>query len=155
MTSDIGLLAKAIGDANRLRILHSLLQGPLCVCEIGDSLGLAQSTLSTHLQVLRQAGLVQDDRTGKWVSYRLSAGVGGVLGGLLGALPQQPGPNVVRRDSVRLVKRLQLRQQGCCVVGFGGLERHLKEVNAMSDTQKCDCGCCTCENCSCGCCCGR
>lgn len=155
MTSDIGLLAKAIGDANRLRILHSLLQGPLCVCEIGDSLALAQSTLSTHLQVLRQAGLVQDDRTGKWVVYSLGHGVKDTLTGLLSVLPTGHGPNLVRRDSVRLVKRLEMRQQGCCVVGFGGLQRHLKEVNAMSDTPKCDCGCCTCENCTCGCCGGK
>ncbi len=152
MTTDIGLLAKAIGDPNRLRILHGLLQGPLCVCEVGDSLMMAQSTLSSHLQVLRESGLVEDDRSGKWVVYRIAPGALEVLSPLLRALPEQEGRNLVRRDMLRLQHRLDLRQKGCCVVGFGGLDKHLKEVHAMSDKEACKCGCCTCDSCQCGCC---
>ena len=64
-------LAKAISDRSRLRILKMLEPGELCVCQITDTLGLAQSTVSKHLSQLRQANLVTDRKQGLWVYYRL------------------------------------------------------------------------------------
>ena len=55
---ELVLTAKALADATRVRILAALRGGELCVCELGDALGVTQSTLSTHLQVIREAGLV-------------------------------------------------------------------------------------------------
>jgi len=62
---------KAVGDNNRLRILKMLEVRPLCNCEVQEILGLAASTVSKHLGLLRDAGLVEDQRKGKWVIYRL------------------------------------------------------------------------------------
>lgn len=62
---------KALSDENRLRILKILEQRPLCVCEITAVLGLATSTISSHLAILRDAGFIQDHKEGKWVNYEL------------------------------------------------------------------------------------
>ena len=63
---------KAFSDTNRIRILKMLEVRPLCVCEITAVLGLAVSTVSKHLSVLREAGLIFDMKEGKWVNYYLN-----------------------------------------------------------------------------------
>ncbi|UCD58435.1 MAG: winged helix-turn-helix transcriptional regulator [Candidatus Hydrogenedentota bacterium] len=63
---------KALADRNRARILKMLEERELCVCQIIAVLGLKQSTVSKHLSVLKNAGLVQDRRDGTWVFYSLS-----------------------------------------------------------------------------------
>jgi ArsR family transcriptional regulator len=65
---------KALADPTRLRILNLLLARPGCVCEFQAVLDLPQSLLSRHLAYLRNAGLVQDDRQGMRVFYRLYTG---------------------------------------------------------------------------------
>src|SRR5947209_4229714 len=66
----------ALGDPVRLRILSLLAVAPsgeMCVCEFMAPLGKSQGTVSHHLKVLGDAGLVEGDRRGKWVWYRLVA----------------------------------------------------------------------------------
>jgi ArsR family transcriptional regulator len=65
---------KALADPTRLRILNLLLVRPGCVCELQAVLDLPQSLLSRHLAYLRNAGLVQDERQGMRVFYRLHTG---------------------------------------------------------------------------------
>ncbi len=64
---------KALSDSNRLRILKMLQSKPLCVCEITEILGLATSTVSKHLSILRDAGFLLEEKEGKWINYRLNA----------------------------------------------------------------------------------
>ncbi|MFH1852882.1 MAG: metalloregulator ArsR/SmtB family transcription factor [Candidatus Neomarinimicrobiota bacterium] len=64
-------LFKALSDTNRIRILKMLEVRPLCVCEITEILGLAPSTVSKHLSLLRDANLIADSKDGKWVNYHL------------------------------------------------------------------------------------
>jgi ArsR family transcriptional regulator, arsenate/arsenite/antimonite-responsive transcriptional repressor len=64
----------ALGDPVRLRILSMLAaapEGELCVCEFTGAIGKTQGTISHHLKVLGDAGLVHGDRRGKWVWYSL------------------------------------------------------------------------------------
>ena len=61
--------AAALADGNRVRILRAISGAELCVCELCDALGLTQSTLSTHLRVLRDAGLLTSRREASWVYY--------------------------------------------------------------------------------------
>lgn len=68
---DVVRLFKALGDENRLRIVKMLQERPLCVCELTDVLGVAQSCVSWHLRLLKDAGLVEDVRDGQWIIYRL------------------------------------------------------------------------------------
>lgn len=63
---------KALADPNRLRILKMLEIKPLCVCEIQAVLGLAASTVSKHLSILRDAGFILEQKDKKWVIYSLS-----------------------------------------------------------------------------------
>jgi len=63
---------KALSDPNRLRILMMLKHKPLCVCEIVEILALANSTVSKHLSILRNANLINDEKDGRWVNYRLA-----------------------------------------------------------------------------------
>jgi ArsR family transcriptional regulator len=65
-------IMKALSDPNRVRILKLLKDGELCVCEIQDLLGLAQSTVSSHMKQLEKAGLVLRRRQGTWILYRLA-----------------------------------------------------------------------------------
>jgi len=67
-------ILKALSEPIRLRIAVLLTRGELCVCDLIAVLHLPQSTVSRHMSRLRQAGLVQDRRNGKWVYYRLTVG---------------------------------------------------------------------------------
>jgi len=64
---------KALSDGSRLKILKMLELRELCVCEIQALLALSQSTVSKHLKILEDAGLVDRRRDGQWVLYRLAA----------------------------------------------------------------------------------
>ena len=68
---DLTRIFKALSDPARLRLLKMLEARPLCVCEITAVLGLATSTVSKHLSILRDAGLILDEKENKWVNYRL------------------------------------------------------------------------------------
>ena len=65
------MVAKALSDANRARILMFLRSGELCVCQIVELLNLAPSTVSKHLAVLHQAQLVDSRKDGRWNYYSL------------------------------------------------------------------------------------
>lgn len=66
-------ITKALSDGNRLRVAMTLRDcEELCVCQITELLGLATPTVSRHMSVLQQAGLVQSRKDGRWVYYRLS-----------------------------------------------------------------------------------
>ena len=65
-------LFHALSDETRLAVLDMLRDGEQCVCELQDALEAAQSRLSFHLKVLRDAGLVSDRKEGRWSYYRLN-----------------------------------------------------------------------------------
>ncbi len=64
-------ITKALSDTNRVRALIALRSGELCVCQIIELLGLAPSTVSKHMTVLKQAGLVKNRKEERWMYYRL------------------------------------------------------------------------------------
>src|SRR5437660_11186979 len=66
-------LFHALSDETRLGIIELLRGGERCVCELTDSLDAAQSRLSFHLRVLKDAGIVRDRKNGRWVHYELDA----------------------------------------------------------------------------------
>ena len=65
-------LFHALSDQTRLSILQRLRFGERCVCDLTDALDAAQSRLSFHLRVLKEAGLVTDRREGRWMYYTLN-----------------------------------------------------------------------------------
>jgi len=69
--SQAARLFHALSDETRLSALEMLRHGERCVCELQDELDAAQSRLSFHLKVLKEAGLVRDRREGRWSYYAL------------------------------------------------------------------------------------
>jgi len=65
-------ITRALADATRVRTLLALRGGELCVCQITELFGLAPSTVSRHLSILQQAGLVTSRKDGRWIYYRLA-----------------------------------------------------------------------------------
>ena len=67
----IAQLCHALSDETRLQLLNLLTEGEQCVCDLTDALKSSQSRLSFHLKTLKEAGLLQDRREGRWVYYSL------------------------------------------------------------------------------------
>jgi len=65
------VLLKALAEPLRLQVIEALCGGERCVCDLTADLGLAQSKLSFHLKVLKEAGLLADRQEGRWTYYRL------------------------------------------------------------------------------------
>ena len=64
---------KALADDNRLEVMELLMSGAKCGCELLDTLKIGQSTLSHHMRILHEAGLVDVCKEGRWMHYSLSA----------------------------------------------------------------------------------
>jgi ArsR family transcriptional regulator, arsenate/arsenite/antimonite-responsive transcriptional repressor len=109
---DFELALKAAGDPTRTRILKMLEGGGLCVCQVQVVLGLAPSTVSKHLAILKNAGLVKDQRDGKWTEYALAGEqqnpyAKAVLAMLRGPMDRDPTV-VADRNRLRDIKRIPL-----------------------------------------------
>jgi ArsR family transcriptional regulator, arsenate/arsenite/antimonite-responsive transcriptional repressor len=92
-------LFHALSDETRLEIIELLRQGERCVCELTDTLDAAQSRLSFHLRVLKDAGIVRDRKDGRWVHYELDPEAFEEVETLVAAMK----PHAVRRS------------EACCV----------------------------------------
>ncbi len=87
-------LFKALSDPGRLRILSLLYSRPLCVCEITKVLGLAASTVSQHLTMLKEGGFIYEVKDGRWSYYHISRNPSDPrVSAILGALPFWIGEN--------------------------------------------------------------
>ena len=70
--ADFALLFKALSDETRLKIIDMLSCGELCACEILERVNITQSTLSYHMKILSECGLVNAKREGAWMHYTLN-----------------------------------------------------------------------------------
>ncbi len=103
-------ITKALSDESRVRALLSVRDGELCLCQIIEVLGLSPATVSKHMNVLHQAGLVERRKDGKWHFYRLATGDDRPLARralelTLGELESDP---LVREDG-RRIRQVRLR----------------------------------------------
>ncbi len=105
-------LMKALSDPNRVRVLKLLSQKELCVCEIQDLLGLAQSTTSKHMKILEDAGLVSSRKDGSWLIYKVAAG-SKTARLLLTDLDGQFGDEPVLQEMVFRLSQVT-RKERCC-----------------------------------------
>jgi len=86
-------LFRALADPTRLRIVQLLRHGERCVCDLTEAADTAQSRLSFHLKVLKDAGLLVDRRDGRWVYYQLQQKALDKLGSALSSFePHTPSP---------------------------------------------------------------
>jgi ArsR family transcriptional regulator, arsenate/arsenite/antimonite-responsive transcriptional repressor len=82
----LAVVLKAIAEPTRLRLLSLVAahaDGEACICDLIDPVGLSQPTVSHHMKVLVDAGLLTREQRGKWAYYRLVPGALGALAGLL------------------------------------------------------------------------
>ena len=119
---DVRLLA-ALADPARLAIVRQLASdGSVCACDFSASDGLSQPTISHHLRVLREAGLVHGDRKGTWIWYRLDPSVADRLAaiaqGLDGAGPARPASALGGAPPTR--RRLPVLETAIPVAPGGG-----------------------------------
>lgn len=110
--SKASALFKALSDPTRLRILHLLSRGELCVCDLMAVLDITQSKTSRHLIYLKHAGLVKDRKEGQWSYYSLIRS-GDILHRkvvelLTGIVDTEPS---FKKDYSRLIRRL--RKERC------------------------------------------
>jgi len=105
---------KALSDPTRLRTILLLLDRDLCVCELMFVLKMSQSRLSHQLRILRDAGLVEHKRDGKWIIYWIPQDVREKLNPLLGLFLKDPAAESeeIRADlgNLRICLREDLRR---------------------------------------------
>ncbi|MGM0370799.1 MAG: ArsR/SmtB family transcription factor [Bacillota bacterium] len=65
-------LLKSLSSARRLQIINLLSYGEMCVCDLTENIDASQPNISHHLKVLKNAGLIQSKKSGKWVFYELN-----------------------------------------------------------------------------------
>ena len=71
-SKDVALICKALGDSNRLEIVNMLVDGEKCGCKLLERFEITQPTLSHHMKVLCDCGLVNARKEGKWQHYSLN-----------------------------------------------------------------------------------
>ena len=110
---------KALACKIRLRIIRLLQHAGkgLCVCEIMDALEESQYNISRHLKVLKYAGLVKDEKKGRWIEYSLEQPKNAFYENLFKTISLMPEEEF-KNDFLRLEERLALRRGGLCVVGM-------------------------------------
>jgi ArsR family transcriptional regulator len=94
---DLAEIASALGEPKRLTALAMLSRGELCLCDLTEGLGVSPSTVSTHMAILKRAGLVEARKDGRWMHFRLadshpSPAVAEALRWVLTHLPESLSP---------------------------------------------------------------
>jgi DNA-binding transcriptional ArsR family regulator len=126
-------VARALGDEHRLRALLALRRGELCVCQLIALLGLAPSTVSKHLSVLRQAGLVAARKEGRWMHYRLPDDPAPVADAAIRfALSAAVGADRTREDDGRLREILKTDPAVLCRTQYGSERTSSAEAAAAT-----------------------
>jgi len=117
---------KALADKTRLRIMRllSITDRQVCVCEIMDALERPQYLVSKHLNILKNAKLVEGERKGTWVYYSPLKKYSAFNRQLFKLLKGQLSDAEFLEDEQKLNQRLQLRESNVCVVGFASGPKH-------------------------------
>lgn len=118
--TNIVAFAQALADETRWRILQLITDEPLCVCELADILGMPQSSVSSHLQVIKKADMLDSERCEKWIYYRVAGHHRHLLASLGSFFEVSPASDAtLRADAARAAKRLREREDSCCPLPTG------------------------------------
>jgi DNA-binding transcriptional ArsR family regulator len=111
---DLVTIFKALAEPSRIRIVLALSQGECCICHLTELLQLSPSTVSKHLSILRQAGLIETRKDGKWVRCSLpKAGVPPLAKETLDWVINFAGESEQARKDARLLKEICRRSKAC------------------------------------------
>lgn len=111
--TNIVTFTRALGDSTRWRIVRLVMKEALCVCELADILDMPQSSVSSHVQVIRKAGLLESEKCEKWTYFRIEAKYLKLLETMekffLGTEDDEWS-----RDAEKAAMRLAEREGSCC-----------------------------------------
>jgi len=112
VTENIVTFSRALADPTRWRIVRLVLDDALCVCELADILEMPQSSVSSHVQVIRKAGLLESEKCEKWTYFRIEPKYRGLVGTLEKFFASDDA--VLETDATRARARLAIRETSCC-----------------------------------------
>lgn len=110
---NIVTFSRALADSTRWRIVRLVLDDALCVCELADILEMPQSSVSSHVQVIRKAGLLESEKCGKWTYFRISSDYRKLIT-TLESFFSTSEESVLMNDASRSLGRLAKRENSCC-----------------------------------------
>ena len=111
--NDLVTFSRVLADTTRWRIVRLVLDDALCVCELADILNLPQSTVSSHVQIIRRAGLLKSEKCEKWTYFRIAARFRRLISHLEKFFPDAAS-EWIEIDGPRSTKRLEERESSCC-----------------------------------------
>jgi ArsR family transcriptional regulator, arsenate/arsenite/antimonite-responsive transcriptional repressor len=111
--SNVVTFSKALGDPTRWRILHLVMDEALCVCELAEILGMPQSSVSSHVQVIRRTGMLESESCGKWTYFRILPRYRKLLREIEKSFPY-PAAGQLETDAANAARRLATRETSCC-----------------------------------------
>lgn len=108
---DLVTFSRALADPTRWRIVRLVMNRALCVCELADILEMPQSSVSSHVQIIRKAGLLESEKCEKWTYFQIHRDYRKIiceLGKFFSATDSFDA------DSARALQRLAVRETSCC-----------------------------------------
>ena len=105
--------SRALADATRWRIVRLVQEDALCVCELADILEMPQSSVSSHVQVIRKAGLLESEKCEKWTYFRIAADYRKLIASLEKFFAESDDA-ILKTDAARAIARLAKREESCC-----------------------------------------
>lgn len=111
--TNIVTFTRALGDATRWRIVRLVMDEALCVCEIADILEMPQSSVSSHVQILRKANLLESEKCEKWTYFRIDDLYLKLIRDLERFF-ESSDDEVWKADDLKSKQRLAQREESCC-----------------------------------------
>lgn len=111
--TNVVTFTKALGDETRWRIVQLVMEEALCVCELADILEMPQSSVSSHVQIIRKAGLLESEKREKWTYFRIDARHAKLIASLERFFAES-GSSPWKDDQKKMSKRLEEREGSCC-----------------------------------------
>lgn len=112
--TDIVTFFKSLGDETRWRIARMVKEEALCVCELADILEMPQSSVSSHVQIIRKAGLLESEKREKWTYFRIAAQYAKHIVTLERFFAEDAPLFPWNEDLKKMNKRLEEREGSCC-----------------------------------------
>jgi ArsR family transcriptional regulator, arsenate/arsenite/antimonite-responsive transcriptional repressor len=113
VTESIITFSRALADPTRWRIIRLVLDDALCVCELAAILEMPQSSVSSHVQVIRRAGLLESEKCEKWTYFRIDPHHQPLIRTLESFFAASDN-SLHHQDTIRASQRLAQRAESCC-----------------------------------------
>ncbi len=110
---NVVVFSRAVADATRWRIIRLVMNHALCVCELADILEMPQSSVSSHVQIIRKAGLLESEKCEKWTYFQIHQDYRKLIQSLAEFFATSDAA-VLRNDADRSAQRLARRETSCC-----------------------------------------